>query len=373
MLRKRTLRSAAAGLAILVALVAASSAVAAKPTVTINQAAGQIDPTPGSTVQFTATFSAEVTDFDGADVLVSGSAGAVSANVTGTGSVYTVSVSGMSTPGLVVASIPAGAATVGGEESLASTSTDNQVTWYSDTTPPTVMIDTAAAQADPTSAAPVFFTARFSEPVTGFDAADVVLGGSSAGGALTATVTGGPTDYDVAVGGMTSAGTVVATIPAGAALDFAGNASLASTSTDNSVSWAPPLASGGGGSGDNGGGGAPTTTPTIAPPPVTPKPSLRLLSKCSAKHPCPTGRGGRVLPLRVACGPASPCVGKLLIAAEHKSLGKLTFHLAAGAKTTLRVPLLHRATRLLAARPEISAELEIRLGGHSISRRLSLA
>jgi len=352
--------------AIFVVLVAASSAVAAQPTVTIDQAAGQIDPTPASTIQFTATFSTAVSGFDAADVAFTGSTagGVLLATVTGGPAVYTVSISGMTGGGLVVASIPMGGATNGAsEESLASTSTDNQVTWYSDTTPPTVTIDAAAAQADPSSAASVFFTARFSEPVTGFDAGDIVLAGSSAGGTLAATVTGGPTVYDVSVSGMTSAGSVVATIPAGAALDLAGNPSLASTSTHNSVAWAPSPAGGSGGSGN----GAP---PIGTSPP--PKPSLRLLSKCTAKHPCTTGKGGRVLPLRVACGPAAACVGKLLVFAEHKSLGKLDFHLAAGTTATLRMPLLHRAARLLAGRPELAAELEIRLGGHSTSRHLSL-
>jgi hypothetical protein len=112
------------------------------------------------------------------------------------------------------------------------------------------------------------------------------------------------------------------------------------------------------------------SAPTNAQPP--PKPSLRLLSKCTAKHPCATGKGARVLPLRVACGPAAACVGKLLVFAEHKSLGKLDFHLTADTTATLRIPLLHRAARLLAAQPEIAAELEIRLGGHSTSRHLSL-
>jgi VCBS repeat-containing protein len=46
-----------------------------------------------------------------------------------------------------------------------------------DTVAPTVTIDQAAGQADPTSAAPINFTVVFSEPVTGFGADDVVLGG----------------------------------------------------------------------------------------------------------------------------------------------------------------------------------------------------
>ncbi|MGI9118873.1 MAG: Ig-like domain-containing protein [Acidimicrobiales bacterium] len=105
-----------------------------------------------------------------------------------------------------------------------------------DTAGPTVTIDQAAGQADPTSAAPVNFTVVFSEPVTGFDAADVVLGGT-AGGTLAATVTGSGTTYNVAVTGMTTSGTVTATVAAGATSDAAANPSVASTSTDNVVSF----------------------------------------------------------------------------------------------------------------------------------------
>ncbi|MDQ3898291.1 MAG: Ig-like domain repeat protein [Actinomycetota bacterium] len=104
-----------------------------------------------------------------------------------------------------------------------------------DTTPPSVTVEQAAGQTDPTSTSPVNFTATFSEPVTGFTASDVVFTGSTVGGTLSAIVTGGPTVYNIAVSGMTSSGTVVVTIPAGAAADLASNPSLASTSSDNSV------------------------------------------------------------------------------------------------------------------------------------------
>ena len=50
-------------------------------------------------------------------------------------------------------------------------------------------------------------------------------------------MTGTGTTYNVAVSGMTGTGTVVASVPAGAATDAAGNASLASTSTDNTVAF----------------------------------------------------------------------------------------------------------------------------------------
>src|SRR5439155_19801073 len=133
-----------------------------------------------------------------------------------------------------------------GNTNSASTSTDNSVTFnLPDTTRPTVTINQAAGQADPTSTAPINFTVVFSEPVSGFTGTDVTLSGT-AGGTKTVTVSGGPSTYTVAVSGMTSSGTVIATIAAGGASDAAGNTNTASTSTDNSVTFntpAPTIAS----------------------------------------------------------------------------------------------------------------------------------
>ena len=49
-----------------------------------------------------------------------------------------------------------------GNANTASTSTDNTVTF--DATAPTVTINQAAGQADPTNSSPINFTAVFSEP-----------------------------------------------------------------------------------------------------------------------------------------------------------------------------------------------------------------
>src|SRR5881392_3127347 len=209
------------------------------PSVTINQAAGQADPTNSSPINFTAVFSKPVSGFTGASVTISGSAGGTkTATVTGGPSTYNVAVSGMSSAGTVIASISAGVAQdAAGNLNTASTSTDNSVSFTPpDTTPPTVTINQAAGQADPTNAAPINFTAVFSEPVSGFTGTDVTIGGT-AGGTKTVTVTGGPSTYTVAVSGMSSSGTVIATIPAGMATDAAGNGNTASTSTDNSVTF----------------------------------------------------------------------------------------------------------------------------------------
>ena len=104
-----------------------------------------------------------------------------------------------------------------------------------DTIAPTVTINQAVGQLDPTSASPINFTVVFSEPVIGFATGDITL--TTSAGATTATVTGGPTTYNVAVTGMTTGGTNMVTITAGKATDLAGNNNLASTSTDNVVTY----------------------------------------------------------------------------------------------------------------------------------------
>ena len=44
---------------------------------------------------------------------------------------------------------------------------------------PTVTVNQTIGQADPTNVSPVSFTVVFSEPVTGFDATDVTVGGTA--------------------------------------------------------------------------------------------------------------------------------------------------------------------------------------------------
>ena len=101
-------------------------------TVTINQAAGQADPTNGSPINFTVVFSENVTDFSAADVTLSSGV----AVLTGSATTYNVAVSGMA-QGVLTASLAAGVAhNATGNPNRASTSTDNTVTYY--VTPPTV-------------------------------------------------------------------------------------------------------------------------------------------------------------------------------------------------------------------------------------------
>ena len=140
----------------------------AGPHVTIDQASGQPDPTGDSPIRFDVVFSETVSTFDAADVVITGTAGGPgTVTVDGSGSHYSVSVTGMTTEGTVIATIPAGATTgLAGNPSFASISTDNVVIW--DTTDPSVTIDQAVGQADPTNDSPIVFTAVFTEPVTRF-------------------------------------------------------------------------------------------------------------------------------------------------------------------------------------------------------------
>lgn len=299
------------------------------PTVAVDKAPGQADPTLGSPIRFLVGFTEPVTDFTASDVTIGGTAGATKAIVTGSGVSYEVTVSGMTSQGTVTVKVLANAAhdaagngnsasntasvvfdgvpptcvvtapaspasvsplefviefsvpvtglalddiavTGGNKTELTGNGTDyllkvvptgdgvvtcqvvqgaaqdaqgninvasNEASVTYDVTGPAVTINQAGDQLDPTSRSTIGFTAVFSEPVTGFTAEDVVIGGTA--GATTAVVTGSGTTYQVAVSGMTAYGTVTASMPANKAHDAAGNGNSASVSTDNTVTYVP--------------------------------------------------------------------------------------------------------------------------------------
>ena len=138
-----------------------------RPGVTVNQEATQPDPTNTGPINFTVVFSEPVSGFTNADLVgnFGGTAAPTTAIITtGSGATYNVAISGMAADGTVTLNLPAGIAQDGtGNSSTASTSTDNTVTY--DTTRPTVTINQAVAQIDPTSLSPINFTVVFSEPV----------------------------------------------------------------------------------------------------------------------------------------------------------------------------------------------------------------
>ncbi len=216
------------------------------PTVT---AITRVDPNPTSsaTVSFTVTLSEAVTGLDAGDFVLTPSGGITGAAVTdvsGSDTTWTVTVDTGSDDGTLrldladdnsvrdAADNPLGGSGVGDGDFTTGES------YTVDKTHPTVTIEQATAQADPTSAAPINFTVEFSEPVDAFAAEDITLSGT-APGTLSAAVTGGPTSYTVAVSGMTGTGTVIATVDADVATDAAGNGNMAAISSDNEVTFDP--------------------------------------------------------------------------------------------------------------------------------------
>lgn len=226
----------------------------ARPTLVVEQQAGQADPAPTLPVRYSATFSQAVTGFDAADVVVTGTAGGGGVVVTGSGADYVIEVGTATTAGTIVVSVPADAATSSqGLGSTASTSSDAEVAFAPPA--PSVTVEQAAGQADPAAVDGFAFDVTFSEPVEGLEPSDVVVAGGT--GASTVTIAGSGSTYVVTISGATQAGDVTASLSAAAAVGAYGVPSEASTSTDGTVTYAPV---------------APSPSPS-APAPSAPAPS----------------------------------------------------------------------------------------------------
>ncbi len=196
-------------------------------------------PTGVATVNYAVTFSETVTGFVAADLVLvqSGVTGATIGAVTGSGTTYNVVVNtgtGSGTIGLNADAV-AGPSADGATNPRTGNLTGQVYTI--DKTLPTVTVNQKAEQADPVNTAPIEFTAVFSEPVLGFENADVTIGGTATG---TKTAVVSSTDnitWNIAVSGMTAGGTVTCSIAASKCTDAEGNNNVASTSTDNTVTY----------------------------------------------------------------------------------------------------------------------------------------
>jgi len=153
-------------------------------------------------------------------------------SVSGSGDSFVVTVSNITGDGTLGISLAAGTAVDhAGNWSDAA----DGLTFVVDNTAPTVTVNQAAGQPDPTNLAPIRFTVVFSEPVVDFTAAKVTIGGTA--GATLATVSGSGTAYVVTLSGMTRTGTVTASVAADKVHDAAGNGNTASTGADNTVNY----------------------------------------------------------------------------------------------------------------------------------------
>lgn len=98
------------------------------PVGTIALASGQSDPTSDSPINFSLTFSEDVYGLTDSDIDVSGTAGATTAVITGSGDTYNVAVSGMTGSGTVVINLANGKVTdIAANGNVNTVLTDNSV------------------------------------------------------------------------------------------------------------------------------------------------------------------------------------------------------------------------------------------------------
>ena len=188
------------------------------PEVTINQKSGQADPTNTSPINFKVSFTENVSDFATGDVTLSGTAGATTATVTGSGMTYYVAVSGMTGDGTVLASIASSVAhDAAGNGNNASTSTDNTVVY--DKTPPEI----ACGAADGS-----WHAANVSITCTASDAPSGLANSADANFSLTTTVGDGVETSSAQTGSRTVA-------------DNAGNSATAGPIGSNKIDRKAPV------------------------------------------------------------------------------------------------------------------------------------
>jgi LPXTG-site transpeptidase (sortase) family protein len=197
------------------------------PTITMTSAA--TDTTNVSPIPVTVTSSEPLIGFSVEDIIVTN--GIVSNFIAVDSKNYTFDLNPAG-QGVVTANVPNGAAV--DAANLPSTAAHLSRTY--DSIRPAVTIDQTVGQNDPTSSNSILFTVVFSENVTGFSTSDVTISGTASGASVT-DISGSGSTYTLTVSGMTATGTVIASIDTGLVTDSAGNSNLASTSTDNSVSY----------------------------------------------------------------------------------------------------------------------------------------
>jgi hypothetical protein len=213
------------------------------PTVTVNQAAFQLDPTNTNPMNFVVVFSRAIDPLSlaPADFTIAGSASSgavVSALSTSDNSTWFISVTGVTTTGAITASLAANRVTdFVGNNNSASTSTDNSV--FFSVGAPSALINQFGGQPDPASVVPLTFTINFSHPIDPltFSPGDLTIGGTAMGGSAANLSTSNNQDWTVDVIGLTSAGTVTLSMTAGKVKNMSAIDNIASVSTDNTVRY----------------------------------------------------------------------------------------------------------------------------------------
>jgi methionine-rich copper-binding protein CopC len=198
---------------------------------------------------FDVVFATEVQDLTVADLIVGGTAGAALVELAGEGTTYRVTVT-PANAGTVELTVPELAAFAffgfgeGGTAQLPNVASNTASVAFAPAAP-SVTVEQAPEQGDPTTTLPVAFDVRFSEPIDELQASDVVLGGTAGATTVSVEAVAGDapnTAYRVTVLDAAQAGTITVSIPAGAVTNQNLVGNTASTSVDNVVTYAPVVA-----------------------------------------------------------------------------------------------------------------------------------
>ncbi|MEO5714168.1 MAG: hypothetical protein ABIT37_11830 [Luteolibacter sp.] len=189
------------------------------------------NPSKATSVDFTVTFSESVTGVDTSDftVTTTGTAAGTISGSSGSGAVYTVTVSSLIGDGTLGLNVN------GSGTSIADSATNGLSAGFTgqaytlDHTLPTVVMSSATG--DPTTNAAIPVTVQFSETVTGFTLADITPSQATAGNFL--ALDGDTYTFDLTPNGPGV--TATADIAAAAGQDSAGNDNTAATQFSRSI------------------------------------------------------------------------------------------------------------------------------------------
>lgn len=205
------------------------------PTATIERKTAS--PTTALPIEFTVTFSQQVTGFN-ADDITFGTSTANPSNITvtpaGPAAIYTVSIANVANNGTVIIAFAADAAeNGGGVGNLAPTYQPNEagVEVTFNMPAPTCILALAGGQNSPTNVLPIAYTATFSQTVTGFNTngIEATLDGVPLDGGVTITPVGVDGKvYTIEVDGLTTSGELELTVLADAAENQYGEGNTAS-------------------------------------------------------------------------------------------------------------------------------------------------
>jgi hypothetical protein len=202
-------------------------------TVEINLAEGQKLYCNKQEIHFSVVFSENVIDFNRNSISLSGSALASIINISGSGAIYNVAISGMKNDGNVIINIPENNVYNNyGKGNTASNNIGNNI--FVDYKPPKVEITQEIGQHDPAFSLPLRFHVEFDEQVEEFGAERVNFGGSEE---VYIKVMGSGKSYTIEVFGVKTNETISISLLANITHDIAGNFNIASINTDNSITY----------------------------------------------------------------------------------------------------------------------------------------